>query len=95
MRPALHHGGYCHDYRILQEGSIQYVNWCNRAGRRKGRPRGNKWVACLVAVRKSEGSDSDPGNEDWAPSDMMPKDYERGLTKSKGKMRAYVYGTPM
>ena len=81
--------------KFLEAGGIEFIDWCNLASGLKSKPRDNRWVADLVAARNSPGSVLDPSNEDWAPDDMMPDDYERGLTKSKLKMREYVYGTPI
>jgi hypothetical protein len=81
--------------KFLEQGSIEYVEWRNRSSGPTTEPRGNPWLADLITVRKSPGSELDPSNEDWAPNDMMPENYENGLTKSKLKMRVYVYGTPI
>ena len=78
---------------FLERLSTEYTHWCNGASGLKRKPRDNRWVADLVAVRKSRGPVRDPSDEDWAPTDVMPGDYERGLTKSKGTMREYAYAT--
>jgi hypothetical protein len=78
---------------FLERLSTEYTHWCNAAGGLKGIPRDNRWVADLVAVRQSGSPVRDPSDEGWAPTDVMPDDYECGLTKSKGTMREYAYGT--
>jgi hypothetical protein len=78
---------------FLERLSTEYTHWRNGASGLKRKPRDNRWVADLVAVRKSRGPVRDPSDEDWAPTDVMPGDYERGLTKSKGTMREYAYGS--
>jgi hypothetical protein len=78
---------------FLERLSTEYTDWSNLASGLKGKSRDNRWVADLVAVRKSRGPALDPSDEDWAPTDVMPDDYECGITKSKGTMREYAYGT--
>ena len=78
---------------FLERLSNEYICWSNLASGQKGKPRDNTWVADLVADRKSRDPARYPSDQDWAPTDMMPDDYERGLTKSKGTMREYAYGT--
>lgn len=77
---------------FLEKGSVEYINWCNGTSGLKGEPRSNDWVAKLIEVHKSPEPVIDLFNEKWALNDMMPEDYECGLTKSKLKMREYVYG---
>jgi hypothetical protein len=80
---------------FLGTGSNEYIEWCKRPSWRKGEPRDNKWVAALIKSHKPQVPVPDPFNENWAPPGRMPQDYECGLTKSKGRMREYAYGTRM
>jgi hypothetical protein len=78
---------------FLERLSTEYTDWCNGVSGLKGMPRDNRWVADLVKVRQSGSPIRDPSDEDWAPADAMPDGYECGITKSKGTMREYAYGT--
>ena len=95
---------YRHDRNSIMEGiskiiifleriSIEYIDWCKSPNGLKGKPRGSKWVADLIKPRKSPCPARDPSNEDWELTDVMPDDYDKALSKSKGMMRAYAYGT--
>jgi hypothetical protein len=78
---------------FLEEGSTEYLAWCNRAAGGTGnKHRTNRWVAELIEVRGSREPELDPSDESWAPPDSMPTKYDEGLSKSKLRMRAYVYG---
>jgi hypothetical protein len=78
---------------FLEEGSTEYLAWCNQDEHRiSNRHRTNRWVAELIEVRGSHEPELDPSDEDWAPPVSMPTKYDEGLSKSKLRMRAYVYG---
>lgn len=79
---------------FLEAGNREYVGWRNSEGSQSERDyRRLEWVADLIKPRgRPSGSSEDPYDENWAPPDRMPDDYEKGLDLSKANMRAYVYG---
>ena len=72
----------------LHRGTSEYVAAPDR------RPTANgTWVVELVDALKGT-SVLDPANPQWEPPGDMPAEYDEGLTRSKGLMRAYDYGVP-
>jgi hypothetical protein len=80
---------------FLEKLCDEYITWCHRASEHsEDKPQDGRWVADFIKARKPPRSELKPSNEDWSPPDMMPDDYEKGLSKSKLTMRRYVYRAP-